>query len=82
MIQNQNLLSLVAYPVVLVYSDSVGAQKLVPTSEPIRVPKLAAEPAAKAKAEFFVTFPVAVREPMPVDPTEVKVGAKMAAAGA
>ncbi len=76
----QNLLSLVAYPVVLVYSDSVGAQKLVPTSEPIRVPELAAEPAAKA--EFLVTFPVAVREPMPVDPTEVKVGAKMAAAGA
>ncbi|KAF9587224.1 hypothetical protein IFM89_039554 [Coptis chinensis] len=66
--------------VVLVYSDSVGAQKLVPTSEPIRVPELAAEPAAKA--EFLVPFPVAVREPMPVDPTEVKVGAKMEAAGA
>ncbi|KAF9587101.1 hypothetical protein IFM89_039684 [Coptis chinensis] len=41
--------------IVLVYSDSVGAQKLVPTSEPIRVPDLAAEPAAKA--EFLVPFP-------------------------
>lgn len=78
MIQNQR--ELVAYPVVLVYLDSVGAQKLVPTSEPIQVPELAAEPAAKA--DLNVQFPVAVREPMPVDPTEVKVGAKMAAAGA
>lgn len=70
---------MIAYPVVLVYLDSVGAQKLVSTSEAIRVPELAAEPVAKA--DFLVKFPVAVREPMPVDPTEVKVGAKMAAAG-
>lgn len=47
---------------------------------PSRVPELAAEPVAKA--DFLVTFPVSVREPMPVDPTKVKVGAKMAAAGA
>jgi len=71
---------LIAYPVVLVYLDSVGAQKLVSTSEAIRVPELAAEPVAKA--DFLVKFPVSVREPMPVDPTKVKVGAKMAAAGA
>lgn len=35
LIQNQR--ELVAYPVSSVYSDSVGVQKLVPTSEPISI---------------------------------------------
>lgn len=58
---------LAAYLVVLVYSYSGGAQKLITTSEPIQIPELAIGPAAKE--EFLVPFtPVAVREPIPVDP--------------
>ncbi|KAF9587192.1 hypothetical protein IFM89_039581 [Coptis chinensis] len=69
--------------VVLVYSDSVGAQKLVPTSEPFE--STGARSRACGKGRVFGSISQLQFEktkPMPVDPTEVKVGAKMEAAGA
>ena len=64
----------------LFYLVLVGGQKLVPISKPIEVLELATKSAIEVN--FFVTFSVAIQELMLMDPMEVKVGAKMAAARA